>query len=396
MIGLFVLVVLLVWSGVSIYPDWLWFLNLNFSSVFWTILLTKFGIGLVVWVLLILIISLNLYVAKRIAPGKVPGVGSHVEASYFSQVGLSGNALNLLLIAFILIGSFIIASKGSLQWDTVLRYVYQKPFGSTDPIFAKDVGFFVFSLPFYIFVRDELLVLFLFTVLLTAIWYLKDGALQIIGGLIQADEKLPSLPNISITPAAKKHLLFLGGIIVLLLAWGFHLKMYGVLYSTQGPAFGASYTDVHIKVPAYKGLIIVSLGLAVVFFLSAFKPRAKLTWISVAIWVGAVFVFLNPLPMLIQKIVVKPNELAKENRYIAYNIDHTRKAYNLNKIKEVNFDVRDQLSAKEIEKQSGTIQNIRIWDERPLLQTYRQLQSIRLYYDFNDVDLRPNRSHGYT
>ncbi|MBE9534996.1 MAG: UPF0182 family protein, partial [Proteobacteria bacterium] len=104
-IGLFVLVVFLVWAAVSIYPDWLWFLNLNFSSVFWTILLTKFGIGLVVWVLLILIISLNLYVAKRIAPGKGPGVGSNDEAGYFSQVGLSGNALNLLLIAFILIGS---------------------------------------------------------------------------------------------------------------------------------------------------------------------------------------------------------------------------------------------------------------------------------------------------
>ena len=147
MIGLFALVVLLVWAGVSIYPDWLWFLNLDFSSVFWTILLTKFGIGLVVWVLLILIISLNLYVAKRLAPGKGPGVGSNDEAGYFSQVGLSGNALNLLLIAFILIGSFFIASKGSLQWDTVLRYLHQKPFGSTDPIFAKDVGFFVFSLP---------------------------------------------------------------------------------------------------------------------------------------------------------------------------------------------------------------------------------------------------------
>ena len=386
-IGLFVLVVFLVWAAVSIYPDWLWFLNLNFSSVFWTILLTKFGIGLVVWVLLILIISLNLYVAKRIAPGKGPGVGSNDEAGYFSQVGLSGNALNLLLIGFILIGSFIIASKGSSQWDTVLRYLHQKPFGSTDPIFAKDVGFFVFSLPFYIFVRDELLVLFFFTGLLTAIWYLKDGALQISGEFNQTDEKLPSLPNISITPTAKKHLLFLGGIIVLLLAWGFHLKMYGVLYSTQGPAFGASYTDVHIKVPAYKGLIIVSLGLAVVLFLSAFKPRAKLIWISVAIWVGAVFVFLNLLPMLIQKIVVKPNELAKENRYIAYNIDYTRKAYNLHKIKEVNFDVDDQLSAKDIEEQSVTIQNIRIWDERPLLQTYRQLQSIRLYYDFNDVDV---------
>jgi uncharacterized membrane protein (UPF0182 family) len=387
MIGLWIVLVLLVWAGVSIYPDWLWFLNLRFSPVFWTMLLTRLGLGLVVWALLILIISLNLYAAKRLAPGKGPGTSSKDEAGYFSRLGFSGNGLNPLYIGFILIVSFLIASKGSLQWDTVLRYFYQEPFGSTDPIFAKDVGFFVFSLPFYIFVRDELLVLLLFTGLLTAIWYWKNGALQIIGGIIQEDDKLPSLPNISITPTAKKHLLFLGGIIVLLLAWGFHLKMYGLLYSTQGPAFGASYTDVHVKIPAYKGLIFVSLGLAAVLFLNVFKLRTKLIWISVGIWAGAALLSTSFLPMLIQKFVVKPNELAKEESYIAFNIDYTRKAYKLDKIKEVNFDVNDQLSAKDIDKQNVTIQNIRIWDERPLLQTYRQLQSIRLYYDFNDVDV---------
>jgi len=91
--------------------------------------------------------------------------------------------------------------------------------------------------------------------------------------------------------------------------------------------------------------------------------------------------------MTIQKVVVKPNELAKESRYIEYNIDFTRKAYNLSKIDEVNFAVNDTLSFTDIEKESATIQNIRIWDERPLLQTYKQIQAIRLYYDFNNVDV---------
>ncbi|MFC1821293.1 UPF0182 family protein, partial [Thermodesulfobacteriota bacterium] len=115
--------------------------------------------------------------------------------------------------------------------------------------------------------------------------------------------------------------------------------------------------------------------------------RKKLIWVSLGIWVGAVLVFSNLIPILVQKFIVKPNELAKESPYIAYNIDHTRKAYNLSKVKEVDFDVNDKLTAEDIQKHDVTIQNIRIWDERPLLQTYRQIQTIRLYYDFNNVDV---------
>ncbi|MBW1703894.1 MAG: UPF0182 family protein [Deltaproteobacteria bacterium] len=387
LIGFGILVALLLWSATSIYPDWLWFLNLDFWPVFWTMLLTKFGFGSIIWILLILIVSVNLYVAKRLTPAKDPETGFKDEAGYFSQFGISANTLNIIFLAFVLIVSFIIASKGAAKWDMVLRYLYQEPFGEMDPIFNKDIGFYVFSLPFLNFIRDGLLLLIIFAGGLTVIWYLKDGALQIIGDLVQTEGHPPALPKISISPEAKKHLIFLGGFIALLLAWGFHLKMYELLYSTQGPAFGASYTDVHIKAWVYKGLILVSLALAVVLFMNVTKPRTKLIYISLGVWLGTVLVFANGLPIVIQKLLVKPNELAKESPYIAYNIDFTRKAYNLNKIKEVPFEVKDRISPKDIEKENVTIQNIRIWDERPLLQTYRQIQSIRLYYDFNNVDV---------
>jgi uncharacterized membrane protein (UPF0182 family) len=245
----------------------------------------------------------------------------------------------------------------------------------------------VFSLPFYLFVQNGLLVLFVLAGLLTMGWYLKEGGLQIIGELAQAEGRPVSAPKITITLKAKKHLVFMAGIVVLVLAWGYHLKVYKLLYSTYGPAFGASYTDVHIKVLAYRVLIVFSLGLAVLFFLNALQPRKKVIWMGVGIWIGAVVVFATILPTLVQKFVVKPNELAKESIYIAYNIDHTRKAYNLNRIREVDFPVGDKLSAEDIKEHNVTIQNIRIWDERPLLQTYRQIQSIRLYYDFNNVDV---------
>ncbi len=387
LIGCGLLVLLLLFSVVSIYPDWLWFGNLGFSPVFWTMLLTKFGFGFVVWLFLILIITLNLYIARRLSPGAGTGVALRVEGGYGSQLGLSANTLNILFLAFILIVSFVIASKGSDKWDLVLRYLYRQPFGSADPVLNRDIGFYVFSLPFYLFIRNGLLILFLFAAGLTIIWYLKNGAIQMIGEIAQAEGRPPSLPKFSVAPGVKKHLIFLAGIIVLLLAWGYQLKIYGLLYSTQGPAFGASYTDVHIKVWAFRLLILVSLAFAVLLFFNAFRPRTRLLWISGAVWVGSVFLFATILPMAIQQFVVKPNELAKESRYIAYNIDYTRKAYNLNKIKEVSFEVNDKLSLEEVNKQKGTIQNIRIWDERPLLQTYKQIQAIRLYYDFNNVDV---------
>ncbi|MBC8177797.1 MAG: UPF0182 family protein [Desulfobacteraceae bacterium] len=387
LIGCGLLILLLLFSIVSIYPDWLWFKNLGFSPVFWTMLSARFGFGFVVWSFLILIIAVNLYIAKRLSPEAGPGTSIKDEGGFASQVGLSPNTLNLLFLGFILIASFVIASNASDKWNMVLRFLYWQPFGSTDPIFNRDIGFYVFALPFYAFIRSGLLILFLLAGGLTIIWYLKNGALQIIGEIVQVEGKPPSLPKIKVAPTVKKHLIFLGGIIVLLLAWGYQLKIYGLLYSTLGPAFGASYTDVHIKIWVFRLLILVSLAFAVLLFINAFKPQTKLILVSGAIWVGSILVFATILPLVIQKIVVKPNELAKESKYIGYNIDFTRKAYNLNKIKEVSFDVSDKLTLEEVKKERATIQNIRVWDERPLLQTYKQIQAIRLYYDFNNVDV---------
>ncbi|MBW1690132.1 MAG: UPF0182 family protein [Deltaproteobacteria bacterium] len=387
LIGFGILVLFLLWLVLSIYPDWLWFEKLMFSSVFWTMLLSKFGFGLAVWLVFILIISINIYAANRLSPGSAQKMAFRADGGYLAQLGISGRTGSILFMVVILLVSVVIASKGSYQWDMFLRYLYQQPFGSTDPIFHRDIGFYVFSLPFYLFVQNGLLVLFILVGLLTMGWYLKEGGLQVIGELSQAEGRPMSVPQVTIAPAVKKHLLFLAGIVVLLLAWGYHLKVYKLLYSTYGPAFGASYADVNIKVLAYRVLIVLSLALAALLFYNARQPRKKLIWMSVGIWVGAVVVFATLLPTMIQQFVVKPNELAKESAFIAYNIEHTRTAYNLNKVRVVDFPVSDTLSAEDIDKNNVTIQNIRIWDERPLLQTYRQIQSIRLYYDFTNVDV---------
>ena len=386
-LGLFVFLLVLLWSGASFYPDWLWFKNLGFSPVFWTMVLSKFGLGSVVWLVFMFAMILNLFVANRFKPSKTQETSLKYDGGTFFQLSLSGKNMNALIVGFFLIISFMIASKGAYRWDMVLLYLNQQPFGSTDPIFNRDIGFYVYSLPFYIFVQKGLLTFSVFAALVTAWWYLKDGALKAIDEFTQAEGKSVSFPKINVAPNARKHMLILGGIVVLLVAWGYYLKVFGLLYSTQGAAFGAGYTDVHIRILAYRILAIASLGWAAIFFLNIFKPRNKLILVSGGIWLAVVLVFWNFLPLLTQKFLVKPNELAKESPYIAYNIDYTRKAYGLNKIKEIDFQVSEKLTAEDLKEHRATIQNIRIWDERPLLQTYRQIQAIRLYYDFNNVDV---------
>ena len=376
-----ILVLILVGIIISIYPNWLWFVNLDFAPVFWTMALGKYGVAAVIWFLMIITLSANLYAAQRFQNE------SGQKITEIAGMPVSDKSLNTIILAAIMIVSFIIASKGSVQWNMVLSYLNQHPFGSTDPIFGKDIAFYVFSLPFYLLVREQLLIILLFAALVTVIWYVKEGGVQIIGELVLAEDRPAAIPKVKVADKVGKHLLVFAGVLVLLAAWGYHLKAYQVLYSTQGSTFGAGYTDVNIKILAYRFLMVMSLLLSLFIIYNVFRLKLKPLLICAGIWVGAIVVLAAGLPALVQQFVVKPNELAKESPYIAYNIDFTRQAYNLNNIKEVDFEVNNSLTAEEIKNHDVTIQNIRVWDERPLLKTYRQIQSIRLYYDFHNVDV---------
>ena len=383
------LVIGIIWAVLSIYPDWLWFENLHFSGVFWTMVLSKVGIGAAIWIVFCAIVSICLLAAGYLSKKSGDGKPVDMNAEFLTQIGISKGMANLLFTALVLAVSIFVASSGSAQWKRVLSYFFQHSFGSTDPIFQKDIAFYVFSLPFYLFIQKGLLIIIFLSGLLALVWYIKNGMLQIIpvGQPLGGENIQPGMPKFNIRPGVMNLLIFLGGIVVLLLAWGFYLKMFELLYSTASAAFGAGYTDVHIKRLAYMALIPVSVAFAVVLFANVFRTRARLIWISGGIWVATALVLSNLVPILVQKVVVKPNELTKESAYIARNIEYTRTAYNLNKIKEVDFPVGDQLTLAQIKAHKTTIQNVRIWDKRPLLQTYKQLQSIRLYYGFKDVDV---------
>jgi uncharacterized membrane protein (UPF0182 family) len=156
---------------------------------------------------------------------------------------------------------------------------------------------------------------------------------------------------------------------VLLIGLSFYLKTYELLFSTQGPAFGAGYTDVTIRVWAFRLILICSLIYGLLLIYNSFRTNMKVISKAGILWICAIIILSYVIPSSVQKFVVKPNELAKESPYIERNIKSTREAYNLNKIKEVDFNVRDSLTQEDLEKNDVTIQNIRVWDEKTLLQT---------------------------
>jgi hypothetical protein len=356
----------------SFYTDWLWFHSLEYPAVFWRMIRAELITGILFGLLAALLVGINLWVARRITrrtlrllppPGEEPGFPSEALLRPPTVYLATGIALILFL-----------ANNGSDHWPLWLRYIHSQPFGVSDPIFGRDVGFYVFVLPFYRFVTNFLLGGLLVTGLAVVLIYLA-------GGGIRTQQRIVVLPQ----PLA--HLSALGGLLLLLTAWIYRLKIYGLLFSQGQVAFGASYVDVNVEIWAYWLLVIVFVGAAGLFFINIRERGARLPLIGGGLLVGGAIIVGAVPSALVQKLVVEPSELAREAPYIQYNIQATRQAYGLDRIEEQPFEATENLTRADIEANPLTIRNVRIWDERPLSQTYQQIQEIRPYYVFPDVDV---------
>ncbi len=367
------------------YGDWLWFKNLGYASVFMTMFWAKIGVFLIFFVIFALFAWLNIAIARKlgvhtrsmqlIAPGQpMPSLDSLFKEKYAKYVWG----------AIVLFFAIIMGLGAVSFWETFLKYFHATNFGISDPIFSKDVGFYVFKLPLYKFIQG---------------WYLYMIFLVFSGVALSYyfDKSISMLENrFYIYPKAKFHLSVLGGFFFLGIAWVYRLKLYGMLYSTRGVAYGASYADVHAQIPAYWILMIFTLVVTILFFLIPLIKKWKWTLYIIGSYFLFLVVFVWLYPNLLQQYVVKPNELAKERPYIKYNIRFTRQAYGLNKVEEKVFPADQVITYKDIQANDNTISNIRLWDRRPLIQTYKQLQEIRLYYDFQNVDVDRYHFKKYT
>jgi len=362
----------LVAPAVPLYTDWLWFHEVGYGQVFLTILSLRgslvVGVGLAVF----LILYANLAFAARTAP---PDVLWELE----DQLGLPSRVVIEPLIRralplLLLLVAVMSGMRASADWETVLAYRSQAPFGAIDPLFGRDLAFFVFSLPFWRLLHGWAITLAAATLILTLVLYVLQRSLVL-------TNRGPRLAQ-----GARTHLLALGAALLALKAVGFWLDRFELVFSPRGIVFGASYTDVHASLPVLSGLAVLALLAAAGCLLQIVRTGLRIVAGAVIALGVAWVVGLGVYPALLQRFRVTPNELVAERPFIEYNIRMTRQAYDLDRIVERDFPVAENLDARALERNAATIRNIRLWDYRPLLRTYGQLQEIRTYYKFVDVD----------
>ena len=361
----------------DIYGELLWFKALEFSSVFWTILLAKGAIGLAFGLIFFLVVGPNIYIARQMgAPKKVWELSVRRQGTKtIETIPIRPEYVNRFLLAGCLILSIVMGVwPAALKWDEFLRFWHQVPFSQVDPIFHKNIGFFVFSYPVWVFLQKWLFYTLFITIVAVGYIYMKDGALNLKLGAFAFSRK------------AKSHLSVLAGFILMLIAWDKRLKMLGLLYSSRGVVFGASYTDMHAQLIAYWIIFIIAAVCAFLFWINISSKGWKWPLIGLASLFILSLVVSEFYPWAIQQFIVAPSELSKERPYIQHNIQYTSIGYNLDKIEERNFQSLTNLTLSGIEKNALTLKNVKLWDKKPLRQTYAELQEMRLYYNFINVD----------
>ncbi|MGB7085838.1 MAG: UPF0182 family protein [Phormidesmis sp.] len=278
--------------------------------------------------------------------------------------------------ALIVLLSLGAAQRGSQAWETLLKFLNPTDFGIADPIYQQDVGFYVFQMPVYQGLQTQGLELLIWALLLSVGLYALRGEIRIERGW-----------KYFLTGPVKTHLCVLLSAIALFAALGYWLARYDLLYSASGVVFGAGYTDVNARLHAYSIMGIVTVVIAILFIVSLWRQGFSLPLTSITLYVAVLVVISGLYPWAQQRFVVEPNELDKESPYIAHSLEFTRQAYNLTDVQREEFVVEDNLEAAALAQNSGTLNNIRLWDYQTLLSTYQALQSLRLYYRFHDVDI---------
>ena len=361
---------------------WLWMRQLDFAGIFWTLFSVKWGIFCVTLFISIVYLWINLrFAARNIDTAQGPSFFSKefthpADPSRTINIDVSSKLLVSFIDAAILILSVLFALSVSSQWDTFLRFRFGGSFGVADPLFGVDLGFYVFRLPFYELVQGGITLL-----TVSAIAILAFCALF---GMRQSK----STGKITVREGIAQHFSVLLFILVANFGWGFFLDHYELVYSTLGVVYGAGYAAAHVTKMRSVGHGR-RLGLWHVCFsrLRLFRPRIKSLAAGIAAYAILYVAGVLVLPNLFQAFIVRPSELSLETPYLKNYIDFTRKAYKLDGIQETAYPALSRISLPEvIARNQDTIQNIRLWDSRPLLQTYQQTQAIRLYYQFYNVN----------
>ncbi|TYL98678.1 UPF0182 family protein [Bradyrhizobium rifense] len=362
--------------------DWLWFSSIGYPQVFWTTIGAEAVIFLAVWTGTTVIFWLNGWLALRFARRRSTQL---VAAPGWSAAGNAPPDL-LALVRDRLRWPWLIAGGAALlalliaaaevgNWGVFLRFVYQVPYGADDPLYNKDIGFYLFSLPAYILIKNWMMLALVLNGLFAAAIYWVHGDIEY------------DVYRRSISPSAIAHGSALLGFLFAVKAWSYALDRYLLLYVDNSVVVGASYTDVHVGLPALWLMVGLSIIAALAAWANIRVRTYRLPAVAIVLVGVGTFVLSGVVPGLFRQFFVKPSELELEKPYIERNIALTRQAYNLDQIAAKPFTAEQKLSPEVLEANKATIENIRLWDWLPLSDTYAQLQEIRTYYKFHDLDV---------
>jgi uncharacterized membrane protein (UPF0182 family) len=358
------------------YTDVLWFQEVGLTSVLWKSLRTQAFVGLAAGVFVALLIWGNLVLAARLGPTYRVSAAEPQRVDPLDRYREAFTPyLRWLRIAVALFIGFISGIVASSQWESVLLWMNRVPFGTTDPQFGKDAGFYVFELPLYTSVLSQLSSVLILALLLAIAAHYFQGA-------IRPDRKLAALNS-----GALAHISILLGAIALVKAAQYWLGQYELAFSTRGVVVGPSYTDVHAQLPALKLLAIISVISAALFVANIWARRISLPLAAVSIWILFAFLAGGVWPWAVQRFSVQPQEFIREEPYIERNIAATREGFALDQVAAEPFPATDDLTSEEVAANPQLLQNVRLWDPAILREVYQQVQAIRTYYQFSDVDI---------
>ncbi len=357
--------------------DWLWFREIGFERVFLLKLGAQWGFGFVAFVLAFAVLYGNARFALRGIERSAESIVVLAEGGISTRERFLVKVAQVAALPAALLLSFLLASGISGNWRTLIQFLYRTPFGTVDPIFGRDIASYVFTLPALQVGIDYVWALvFLALIAVSAPIYFARGDVTWRVG------------RLSIEPAAELHVAVLAALWLLLSAartWWIGIP--SLLFGVHGPLVGASWTDLHVRMPGLRVLVVVLVLAAALLVWRARRGAFVRTLVIVAVGNVLLTALVSSfVPAVVQRLVVQPNELARETPQILHHISATRAAWGLDSVERRELDANQTLTARDLAANRATIDNIRLWDREPLLQTFGQIQSIRTYYDFVGVD----------
>jgi uncharacterized protein len=362
--------------AVSVWTEVLWYQEVGYAGVYWTRIWAWLLLALAGAVIFFVIFFPNLYLARRLSP-RLRISANRQDDVIVELVPVGDRWVTRILLAVSLVFAVFFGLGAAGLWPRVLAFLNQTSFGFADPVFGRDASFFVFSLPVFSAVHSFVWGVLVLTIMGVIAVYIFDRAIF----FVQEENRLALAPHV------KGHLSVLAAVALLLKGVGYILDAWQLNYSTRGVVFGASYADVTAQLPVLRVLTVVAVISAIIFLVNIYYRGWRLPLVGVGLLVAVWILAGQIYPAIVQQYRVSPNEIQMESPYIARNIEATRFAYGLNRVTSRPFPADQQLTLEDIEQNRATVDNIRLWDPRPLLDTYRQLQEIRLYYSFRDVDV---------